>query len=613
MCGILAAYNYPNQIKFEFALKKLLHRGPDGYQIIHDNLVSLGHTRLSIIDLSENGDQPMKSSCGRYTITFNGEIYNYIEIREILKKKGHVFVSKSDTEVILNSFIEWGDSCLNKFNGMWSFVIWDKQQKRFFISRDRYGKKPLYYYQKGDQIVFASEMKAIIPYMDYVKPSKNFHIMKDQIFNYENTEECLIDQIKRFPKGSYAYFDPGRLKIERFYNTLDNINFENKNLSYQDQIEVFRELFFDSTKLRMRSDVPVGTALSGGLDSSSVLAAMHSVYKEDNLNIDWQNAFVASFPGTPLDETSHAKKIINHCKIKNSHYVDIDPLKSWGKIENYFYLFEDLYITSPIPMIQLYSKVREKDIKVTIDGHGADELLCGYGHILDAIGDTLPNYFKSYEIAKTYKDTLSSSSQFTKGPSYLSIITKHTLKHYYRKLYRGEYSSDSNHQNFKKLDSLGKSLYYIFHESILPTLLRNYDRYSMINGVEIRMPFMDHRLVEFLFSIGYESKVRNGFTKSILRDSMQNHMPNEITYRKSKIGFNTPIVDWMQKDLKDWFLDTVNSSEFKNSELIQNRKSLKKRVEKTTSGQISDFGYAQETWKQLSIFLWEKSFLNHKN
>ena len=135
----------------------------------------------------------------------------------------------------------------------------------------------------------------------------------------------------------------------------------------------------------------------------------------------------------------------------------------------------------------------------------------------------------------------------------------------------------------------------------------------MINGVEIRMPFMGHRLVEFLFSVGYESKVRNGFTKSILRDSMQNHMPNEITYRKSKIGFNTPIVDWMQKDLKDWFLDTVYSSEFKNSELIQNRKSLIKRVEKTTSGEISDFGYAQETWKQLSVFLWEKSFLNHKN
>jgi asparagine synthase (glutamine-hydrolysing) len=613
MCGILATYNNPDKIKFEFALTKLSHRGPDGHQIIHDNEVSLGHTRLSIIDLSENGDQPMKSRCGRYTITFNGEIYNYIEIREILKKKGHVFISKSDTEVILNSFIEWGHSCLDKFNGMWSFVIWDKQQKRFFISRDRYGKKPLYYYQKGDQIVFASEMKALIPFMNDVKPSKNFHIFKDQIFNYENTEECLIDQIKRFPKGSFAYFEPGKLKIERFYNTLDNVNFENKNLSYQDQIEVFRELFFDSTKLRMRSDVPVGTALSGGLDSSSVLAAMHSVYKEDNLNIDWQNAFVASFPGTPLDETKYAKKISEYCNIENTYFLDIDPLNSWDKIEDYFYLFEDLYITSPIPMIQLYSKVREKGLKVTIDGHGADELLCGYGHILDAIGDTMPNYFKSYEIAKTYKDTLSSSSQFIKGPSYLSIITKQTLKHYYRKFYRGEYSSDSNHQNFKKLDSLGKSLYYIFHESILPTLLRNYDRYSMINGVEIRMPFMDHRVVEFLFSIGYESKVRNGFTKSILRDSMQNHMPNEITYRKSKIGFNTPIVDWMQKDLKDWFLDTVYSSEFKNSELIQNRKSLTKRVEKTTSGQISDFGYAQETWKQLSVFLWEKSFLNYKN
>lgn len=613
MCGILVSYPASDKVKFEDSLKKLNHRGPDGYKILHLEELSLGHTRLSIIDTSENGDQPMRSYCGRYFITFNGEIYNYIELRDTLLKEGFKFKSNSDTEVIINSFKKWGEKCLDFFNGMWSFVIWDNLNKKLFISRDRFGKKPLFYYIKKNQLILSSEMKAILPYLDKVEPSMNFHKMKKEIFNYESTDECLIDGIKRFPKASFATFENEKLEIKRFYNILDNVNFEFQSIDYNFQLEKFQEIFFDAVKIRMRSDVPIGTALSGGLDSSSVLSAMNHVFKRDDLKLDWQHAFVASFPGTPLDETKYAKKISEYCNIENTYFLDIDPLNSWDKIEDYFYLFEDLYITSPIPMIQLYSKVREKGVKVTIDGHGADELLCGYGHILDAIPDALPNFDNAISIVKTYKDTLSSNEQFDRGFSYSNIFLKHLLKHYYKKYYKGYISKDSIHPNFKRLDSLGKSLYLIFDETILPTLLRNYDRYSMINGVEIRMPFMDHRLVEFLFSLKYDSKTRNGYTKSILRDSMTGYMPSEITYRKSKIGFNTPIVNWMQNDLKDWFMDTVNTNQFNNSELIQNPKDLAKRVGKVASGEVNDFRYASEVWKDLSVHIWEKSFLNKKN
>ena len=377
MCGILGTIPSSENSLFKTALDTLTHRGPDDFGIENiDGEVSLGHRRLSILDISANGHQPMSDKSGRYSIVFNGEIYNFLEIKKELLQLGYSFVSTSDTEVLLNAFIEWGDKCVLKFNGMWALGIWDREKKELFLSRDRYGKKPLFLSEEDGKFIFASEMKAIYPFLKRVEISDDYQWMKKNLFFYESTDKCLIKGIKRFPAGYNGVYKDGKLKTNRYWNTLDHL-VEVPN-TYEEQVERFREFFMDACKLRMRSDVTIGTALSGGLDSSATIAAMANLSKNNNsYSTDWQHAFVASFPGTPLDESHYAKMVTDHLGI-GATFVDIEPLKHWDKLEDYFYLFEDLYITSPLPMIMLYESVKANGVTVTLDGHGADELLSGY-------------------------------------------------------------------------------------------------------------------------------------------------------------------------------------------------------------------------------------------
>lgn len=607
MCGILGTIPATEKSEFKVALDKLHHRGPDSFGIITiDRHISLGHRRLAIIDLSKSANQPMFDESGRYCIVYNGEVYNYLEIKNLLISLGYRFRTNSDTEVLLYSFIEWGENCVFKFNGMWAFAIWDNKEKQLFLSRDRFGKKPLFYSFVNNKFIFASEMKAIFPFLKEIKPSKEFKWITQNIFSYENTELCLIEGIKRLPAGHNAFFKDGELKIKRYWNTLDWLIEPPQN--YNDQVEMFRELFFDACKVRLRSDVPVATALSGGLDSSCVLSAIVNVSTNHNKPF----AFTASFPGTPLDETKYASALAKHLGI-NHICVEINPLKNWDKIYYFFYMFEELYITPPIPMISLYEEMKKNNIKVTIDGHGADELFSGYGHLLEALWDVKKNMNKILDILDTYfYTTLSDSNQFKKHNK-LQIMTKYFLKKIIKQILgRDILSRDQSHINFKKLDNLSKHLYVIFHETILPTLLRNYDRYSMINSVEIRMPFMDNRIVSFMFSLSYESKVGGGYTKKLLRDALAPFMPSEIVWRKTKVGFNSPIVNWMQKDLKDWFLDIVHERSFLESEFVDNPKLLQKQIMEVVNHKINDFHFAEQCWTKLTPYMWEQAIIRKK-
>lgn len=609
MCGILGVIPAIEQIVFKKALDTIAHRGPDDYGIENiNNDVMLGHRRLSIVDLSSHGHQPMQDHSQRHSIVFNGEIYNFLEIKKELIGLGYIFQSTSDTEVLLNAFIQWGDSCVKKFNGMWAFAIWDKETKELFLSRDRFGKKPLFYAQIKDRLVFASEMKAIFPFLEKITPSKNFEWMRDNIFLYESTEHCLIDGIKRFPAGYSAIYKSGKMIFTRYWNTLDNL--VEVAGSYEEQVQEFRNLFIDACKIRMRSDVPIGTALSGGLDSSATISTMAHIAnnKIDYGKEDWQHAFVASFPGTPMDESYYAGLVSDHIGI-NATYVNIDPLKQWDKLDHYLYMFEELYLTSPIPMVMTYGAVKKNGVSVTIDGHGADELFSGYGHILEALWDSGFNISKIQNILNTHQESLGNFSQNTQKSNvelYSKFMIKKTLKKLLRKSYK---SLDSQHRNFRKLDNFSQELYMIFHETILPTLLRNYDRYSMMNSVEIRMPFMDHRIVSYVNSLPCSSKFGNGYTKKLIRDAMDPFMPAEVTWRKSKIGFNSPIVDWMQGELRNWFGDTVNSKGFLESSLVANSRDLKFTIEKIINKENSVFSDAEKAWTDLSPYLWEKAIL----
>ena len=610
MCGILGTIPATEINIFKHALDTLVHRGPDnsGIEVIN-NEVTLGHRRLSIIDI-DHGHQPMFDNEKRYSVTFNGEIYNFIEIKKELKSLGFLFKTNSDTEVLLNAYIKWKDKCVLKFNGMWSFAIWDNHNKELFLSRDRFGKKPLFYSDINEKFIFASEMKAIYPFLNKVDTSKDFQWMKKNVFLYESTEKCLIDGIKRFPQGSNGIYRNGKLKIYRYWNTLDNLYDTPQN--YEKQVEEFRELFMDACKIRMRSEVRMGTALSGGLDSSSVMSSMAHLFNNGQIDFgkkDWQHAFIACFPGTALDESKYAKMVTKHLNVNATH-INIEPLKHWNNLNEYIYKFEELYFTSPIPMLQTYQAIKNAGVSVTLDGHGADELFSGYDNLLDNLWDNKINIKKTIDILDTYIETFPQSKQFKKKNK-ISVYSKYMIKKIIKTLLGKKLkSNDSNHLNYKKLDNFSQSLYLIFHETILPTLLRNYDRYSMMNSVEIRMPFMDHRIVSYVNSLSSSSKNGGGFTKKLIRDAMSPYMPKEITWRKTKIGFNSPIVDWMQGDLKVWFSDTVHEQSFGNSDMIDKPLKLKNDIMNLVNKKNNSFVKAEECWGKLYPYLWGKAILN---
>ncbi|MFS4418542.1 asparagine synthase (glutamine-hydrolyzing) [Maribacter sp. 2307ULW6-5] len=610
MCGILGTLPPTDTEAFTQALHTLTHRGPDSFGVEQlGGAATFGHKRLSILDLSPKGHQPMTDASQRYTITFNGEIFNYLELKKELEQLGHGFTSTSDTEVLLAAYREWGPSCIKRFNGMWAFAIFDRETRELFLSRDRYGQKPLFYAWVEGKFIFASEMKAIFPFLKRREVADDFHWMKKNVFYYEATEKCLIKGIKRFPAGHHGRLRDGKLTLERYWNTLDHLPTVPK--TYEEQVLRFRELFLDATKLRMRSDVTIGTALSGGLDSSATIGAMAHLAKNNNsYSDDWQHAFVAAFPGTPLDESKYAQMVTDHLGI-GATFENIEPLGHWDKLEEYFYLFEDLYITSPLPMIMLYGAVKRNGVTVTLDGHGADELVSGYAQgTLESLWDARWDLKRTKDLLNIYQESMNEDKvQYQRVPS-AKVYWDYMSRKWGKKLLgRPMPSVDNQHPNFNRLDNHAQYLYAMFNENIMPTLLRNYDRYSMINSVEIRMPFMDYRLVNYTNALPSSSKIGKGYAKRIIRDAIDPYLPKEVTWRKTKVGFSTPIVDWMQNELSEWFMDTVHAQDFLDCTLVDRPKQLQKRIAALVKGENNQFSEAQRCWTALSPYLWEKAVL----
>lgn len=628
MCGILGIINRKTEKKQVYScLERLIHRGPDAGNVWQEesgeegsSYISLGHRRLAILDLSEAGVQPMCDPMNRYVIVFNGEIYNFLELRDELIRKGYTFKTDTDTEVLLLSYIEWGHDCLKRFNGMWAFAIYDREKKEVFFSRDRYGVKPLFYTwldAAKTQLAFASEMKALTPLMRSVEPNRKIVTNPAMMTQYESTSECVIEGIYRFPAASYGYFaiesSTPELRIRSFYETLDNrIDVPE---SYEEQVEQFRDLFLDACRIRMRSDVTVGTALSGGLDSSATICSMAylSQRADARMNKDWQHAYVAAFPGTTQDESKYAKQVTDFLGIESTRVV-IDPAKSVDRLNEYLYLFEDVYLTSPIPMMELYRALREDGTLVTIDGHGADELFGGYTFdFINALDDAGHDANDRNMILDAYINSFpdDGSNMSLKNRSRSSVLAMHKkrqIKKKIRELIRRGDSDAGMPDGYSELDSLNRILYKSTHKNILPTLLRNYDHYSMASGVEIRMPFMDHRVVEYAFSIGWRSKLHGGYSKSIIRDALAPVMPHDIAYRRTKIGFNSPIVEWMQGPMKDYFQSIVYDASFDRCDLI-NPAEVRKKVMAVIDTKGATFAQGEAAFSALYPYLWETAVL----
>lgn len=626
MCGLIGTIGFRDDTKLN--INTLKHRGPDSEgkwnSLDNEFPVVLGHTRLAILDLTDAGAQPLMSDNNRYVFVFNGEIYNFIELRSELESMGHIFKTNTDSEVIFKGLIMEGPSFQLRCNGMWSFCLWDRKEETAIFGRDRFGKKPLYYSMVGkNKLVFSSEMKGIYPFLNSIQASEKINIYLQKLFDYESSEDCVIAGIKRLPPGHYAIYKNGKFETKRWWNTLDHLVDVPNN--YKEQVENWRELFLDSVKVRMRSDVRIGTALSGGLDSGATFSAMNYLTNQagnhDREAKDWQHGFCAHYPNSSLDETKWAKIVTDAINVPLQK-VTIDPLNSGWSINDALYQVEDPYLTLPLPMLATYRAISKSGIKVTLDGHGADELFSGYGHLTSAFKSSNPK--ETTELVSIINSLKSGEYESESGNLYLNFFKKkiiETLKTHLRKprdylkatlgkadwefvRYKLEYN-DQSHPQFKKLDPLSQNLYEIFHITALPTLLRNYDRYSMSSGVEIRMPFMDHRLVTYTFSLPWTSKVGGTYTKRIMRDALKGILPDSIRTRRDKIGWNAPLHEWLQGPLKSEIETIIVSHKFP-----QKVKEAWQNFQKKTNPNFSE---GQKVWALLMPELWKKALIGDAN
>lgn len=590
MCGILGYLGEKVKDKFEKGFDSLKHRGPDSSAVVQLNNIILGHHRLKIIDVSTSADQPFVYQ-NRYYLIFNGEIYNYIELRSELKLAGFNFTTDSDTEVLLFSLLHWGVGAFSKFNGMWALGFWDNVNKELMISRDRVGKKPLFYSTQNNEFVFGSEMKGLYPFLNEV--SFNEQILSNaqqDYFSYEATEDCLIQGIKKLQAGCYAIYKNSSLSIHRYYDLQSEIKPFKGN--YHEQKEAFKELFIDACKLRARSDVPISTALSGGIDSSVVTGVLHQLKNEGKINSkNIKDPFVAVYPGSDINEQVYAEQVARHLGVK-TNAISIDPLQDIDNVFYYAYLFEEYNPTFPLPFVKLYQAVKRSGISVTIDGHGSDELFGGYPFgAFNMVSKHPLNPIKAYHY---YNTVLSASS-----PKSSTVAFKE-----FTKLYLGSLKGQTRYK--EPWNELNRVCYDYTFKTVLPTILRNFDRYSMINAVEVRMPFLDHRIVKFAFSIPDTSKVRDGYLKFIVRDTFKELLPPSIFERKQKIGWNAPFYEYIQGSLKPWILDIINSKDFETSKYYDG-KTYKNEIIATLKRQDLKYQDGEKVWRMLMTYVTETS------
>ena len=621
MCGIVGIWHLDgaplDPVELDRFTDSLVHRGPDGRGIYVDPETSLGlgHRRLAILDLSPDGRQPMSYANGRYWITFNGEIYNFIELREELTALGYDFSTDSDTEVILAAFVQWGEDCQLRFNGMWAFAIWDSRERVLFLSRDRFGVKPLHYFFDGKVFAFASELKAFLHINEFPLDFDPEMVATAAInaVIIEADEDTLLRGIKHLIGGHCLTLRQGQSpRIRRWWNTLEHL--ETLPVDSDQQVERFRELFFDACNIRMRSDVPLGTALSGGLDSSSVLCAMADVrsqaFNGRRHAVDWQKAFVATFPDTVQDEREYAEEVVRYTGTIPV-YKEIESMEVIKHLDDVLFQFEEIF-DIPSSVWLLYREQRRQGVVVSMDGHGGDELLAGYSHYLEtAMLDALCPRLRSgrlLELRTAFRNLYPKGKApegFDLQMPQLTDLTRWLSK--LRTLYPegsflnmssgvlGVFGEIVNGQSLQRenqhpwlrvqprsahfpdfladqpmlsnFDVLNRQLYFDFHFQTLPTILRNFDRCSMAHGVEIRAPFMDWRLVCMAFALPSERKLAAGFTKYILREAMRGVLPEPIRIRMNKFGFVSPLTDWLKGEMKMFVMDSVNSQAFCQSEI----------------------------------------------
>jgi len=630
VCGIAGFYKFESKnedrskVLIQAMTDKIEHRGPDDQGYFVSQKVSLGHRRLSILDLSPLGHQPMFYN--ELAIVFNGEIYNYLEIKAELIKKGYKFKSHSDTEVILVSFLEWGDDCLAKFNGMFSFVIYNQKTETFFAARDRLGIKPFYYYQNDEAMVFASEIKALLVYPG-VKVRPNQKIIWDYLVGglVGHTHETFFSGIKELAPGHFLTIKNNQLEVKKYWNLADNKVEVPKTEA--EQIEKFRSLFMDSVRIRLRSDVPIGSCLSGGLDSSTIVMVINKIMREEGKVEqigDMQKTFSAVYKdkNALYADESQFIKVVNEATGAQPYFIypsGQDLLRDFSGI--CINQDEPSASTSMFAQNQVFKLVAGHKIKVVLDGQGSDELLGGYHVFVDVYFAELVQAGQFGLFFKELKEFA-----FNQKKSWLKIGWKFFVTYYAAPLLKKMFSlrDFANLPEYKVFDPnflksyklvvpksklkspfLDKS-YYLVNAKTLPGYLRYEDRNSMSYAIESRLPFLDYRLVEYIFNLPNKVKIKNGQTKWILREAFKDILPSEITNRHDKMGFTVPEVYWMKNDLREEIKQVFASKEFNSRGFILPG-AAKELFEDFLAGRMKNY---QLIWRLFNLEIWYRKFVD---
>ncbi len=575
-------------------IRALAHRGPDGEGIaaFDAGRLALAHRRLAILDRSDASAQPMRSSSGRYHITYNGEVYNFLELRAELESHGVRFRSDGDTEVVLAAFERWGAACLPRFNGMWAFAIWDAQDRRLFLSRDRFGVKPLYVaHLPGNRFAFASELKAFL-HLDGFEPDADTAVITARL-NGNFSDGVLLRGVTRVPPGHCLEVTPTASRHWRWWRTLDHLVDVPRGRAAQ--ADAFRALLFDACRMRLRADVPVATSLSGGLDSSSVLVSMAAAEAQARTTRqapEWRRAFIAGFTGTSQDEIADAELAAGHAGVATV-VQSMSAGDVHADVDAFLYQFEEIGGLYGIGAWTLYREMRRAGAVISIDGHGGDELLGGYDvHVLSALARgrgllTAPR--RTLDLLATWRGMRGRGSRLdladvalfaaSVAPGVLPVLralpmsrgrTRFLLDAIEQHSSARTPAGDAARADDEAIDALGPltgALYRSFHDVSLPRILRNFDAHAMGHGVEVRMPLLDWRLVCFAFSVPDDSKAGGRYTKRLLRDAMHGLLPDRIRQRRDKLGYNAPVAEWLNGALGAWIRDMVNEPDFVRSEL----------------------------------------------
>lgn len=599
MCGIagIVAYDGFDPGLLVSMTHLVSHRGPDGYgfaffesgpggqsEIIHNEhrlpglrkpVVGLGHRRLAILDMSSRGSQPMRTNDGTLYITHNGEVYNFLELRQQLKAKGYSFATQTDTEVILHAYREWGVECLARFEGMWSFALLDRLQQRLFCSRDRFGEKPFYYFVGKGCFVFGSEIKQILAF-----PGVSRMADESAVFNYlewgslDYSEATLVAGVRQLPGGHFLVLDLRRPslvpEIRRYWQLSVQ---QPRRLSDREACEEFKARLENAIRLRLRSDVPVGACLSGGLDSSSVVCLARKVVPEHPFH-----TFSSCFSEPSCDERRYSSRVVAATGV-TPHQVFPQPGQFWQGFAHLLWHQDE-----PVGSTNVYAQwcvmecAEREGIPVLLDGQGGDETLCGYQkfylfylwHLLrEANPRVVPeaalwvkNHTRSlwtWEDARRYLPQFSGYSPLT-----ARVCPRQVRQHF---------AGDGRGRQFGPAVSIAERQRLDLISTSLPALLHYEDRNGMAHSVETRLPFLDHELAGFLVNCRPSLKLRHGWSKWILRNALVGTLPEEIRLRRTKLGFDTPLAEWLRRGLRDGLMKSLAAPDFQ-----MNRFLIKERV-----------------------------------